>query len=138
MEHGSAFGQHVASAASTRDRSRAPAMMQLFSRKSRRALVEARGDKLKLVSHVGPRKARSSLLDQCGSEKWRAVVPMIPLTLPADWVGPLRERCTATIANIKELEAKGRIAVFGDIESLDDLEPRPEESDTPRSGKELA
>jgi len=84
------------------------------------------------------RKARSLLRNQFESEGWRAVVPMIPLTLPSDWVGPLRTLSTATIADIKELEAKGRITVFGDIESLDDLEPCPEESDTPRDGKEPA
>jgi len=84
------------------------------------------------------RKARSLLRNQFESEGWRAVVPMIPLTLPSDWVGPLRTLSTATIADIKELEAKGRITVFVDIESLDDLEPCPEESDTPRDGKEPA
>jgi hypothetical protein len=63
---------------------------------------------------------------------------MIPLTLPPDWIGPLIERCTATIADLKKLEAQGRIAVFGEIESLDDLEPRAEDSDAPRDGKEFA
>ena len=67
------------------------------------------------------KKARQLLGKQLRSDEWRAVVPMIPIAPPEDWVSPLRERCIATVADLKELEAQGRIAIFGDLESLDDL-----------------
>jgi hypothetical protein len=56
------------------------------------------------------------------SDTWQAIVPNMPLVLPDDWVEPLAERCVATVANLRRLAAEGRIEIFGDVETLNDIE----------------
>ncbi|HEY8275425.1 MAG TPA: hypothetical protein VIG52_00330 [Methyloceanibacter sp.] len=56
------------------------------------------------------------------SDGWQAAVPSLPLALPDDWVEPLAERCVATLANLRKLEAEGRIEILGDVDSLNDID----------------
>jgi hypothetical protein len=56
------------------------------------------------------------------SDAWQAAVPNLPLALPEDWVEPLAERCVATVANLRKLAAEGRIEIFGDVDSLNDID----------------
>ena len=72
-------------------------------------------------------EARKLLRSQFESKKWRAVVPMIPLPLPGDWVAPLKKMSVETIADLRALKAQGRIEIFGNIESLDDLKSTSEQ-----------
>jgi hypothetical protein len=84
------------------------------------------------------RKGRSLLRNQFNTDQWRAVVPLIPLTLPEEWIGALKERADATIADLRLLQAQGRIAVYGNLESLDDLATQAKQRDEIHLQRKLA
>lgn len=66
-------------------------------------------------------KARTMLRKLFDSKEWRSAVPWVPLALPRDWIEPLSKQCAETISELRELESQGRIEIFGDVDSLDDL-----------------
>jgi hypothetical protein len=72
------------------------------------------------LTREGADLGRTLLRKLIASEKWRAVVPNVPLRLPGQWIEPLAQRTAETISGLRNLAAEGRIEVFGDLDSLDD------------------
>jgi hypothetical protein len=63
---------------------------------------------------------RAFLRRQIVSERWRELVPRVPLRLPRQWIEPLARRTAETIGGLRMLAAEGRIEIYGDLDSLDD------------------
>lgn len=81
-------------------------------------------------------QARRMLRSLFASEAWKAAVPSLPLQPPEAWAGQLRSRCGQTIASLRELAAAGRIMVFGELDSLDDLTSPKEPLESEEMGGE--
>jgi hypothetical protein len=63
---------------------------------------------------------RDELRKQFVSNKWRTLVPLVPLRLPRAWIEPLARRTIETVGALRTLAAEGRIEIFGDLDNLDD------------------
>jgi hypothetical protein len=68
------------------------------------------------------REAGKLLRQLVKGEQWRALVPPQRLKLPVNWIGPLAQRTAETIRRLRALESERRIEIFGELESLDDVE----------------
>jgi hypothetical protein len=77
------------------------------------------------------REARKLLRNLFSGREWREGVPMVPLSLPDDWIAPLAGKCAETVRSLRELAAAGKIEIVGELENLNDLPSGTVEAPSP-------